>query len=189
VSHNLSAVRALCTSGILLEGGQIKKIGEVASVLDAYSSSVQATAQVVFPARTEIPTITRIAVDQEGLERGDLIVDIDYQLPFPIPMLIPGVAVSSPSGVPVFGSNPVFHKEGYTSPNTLNGTIRMSVLAPAIFSGTYKLSIWLSDFHKTYDVRLDAISFDFKPHQRPLNLPNLEVIGYLDPCATWRSIK
>ena len=188
VSHNLSAVRTLCKSGILLESGKIKTIGDIDTVLDVYSNTVQAMAQVEYIARPELPTITRIAIDQPDLERGDLIVDIGYQLPAPIPMLIPGVVVSSPAGMPVFGSNPVFHKDGYISPGSLCGTIRMSVINPPIFSGTYKLSVWLSDFHQTYDCRLDAISFDFKPHQRPLNLPNLETIGYLDPYATWRGI-
>lgn len=188
VSHNLHAVRSLCSTGILLDAGQIKQIGEIGPILDAYSSSVAIASQVAYAPNPNEPSITRIAIDQEGLQRGDLIVDISYQLPFPIQMVVPGIVVSSPYGTPVFGSNPRFHGQGYTSPDALSGTIRMSALNVPIFSGTYKLSVWLGDWHHNYDIRVDAVSFEFKPHQRPLNLPNLEISSYLDFPASWRKV-
>src|SRR5581483_3562011 len=43
VSHNMEAVRHLCTKGILLQRGQIAEFGNVASVVDGYLNSVQAT--------------------------------------------------------------------------------------------------------------------------------------------------
>jgi lipopolysaccharide transport system ATP-binding protein len=188
VSHNLHAVRSLCSSGILLSAGEIKKIGEVGQVLEAYSSTVAVASEVVFEANPNRPSITRISIDQAGLEKGDLIVDIGYQLPFSIQMVIPGLVVSSPLGMPVFGSNARFHKQGYHSPNELSGTIRMVANNLPLFSGTYKLSVWLGDWHQDYDCRMDAISFEFKPHQRPLNLPNLEISSYLDFPASWRKV-
>jgi lipopolysaccharide transport system ATP-binding protein len=36
VSHNLAALRALCTRGVWLEGGRVAATGDVASVVDAY---------------------------------------------------------------------------------------------------------------------------------------------------------
>jgi lipopolysaccharide transport system ATP-binding protein len=189
VSHNLHAVRALCSSGILLEKGKIKKIGEVGQVLEAYSNTVAATSEVVFEANPGKPFITRIAIDQDELEKGNLIVDIGYRLPFPVPMLVPGLMVSSTFGMPVFGSNARFHKQGYVSPNRLSGAIRMTANSLPIFSGVYKISVWLGDWHQDYDCRMDAISFEFKPHQNHPNTPDLETIGYLDSQASWRSIQ
>jgi lipopolysaccharide transport system ATP-binding protein len=44
VSHNMSAVRQLCESGIWLEGGQIKKIGPIGIVARAYSDDTRGRA-------------------------------------------------------------------------------------------------------------------------------------------------
>ena len=40
VSHNMAAVKSLCTRGIVLEHGKIKKIGSIDEVLDVYNSEV-----------------------------------------------------------------------------------------------------------------------------------------------------
>lgn len=37
VSHNLAAVRSLCTRGLLLAGGRLEEYGDIGPVLDAYS--------------------------------------------------------------------------------------------------------------------------------------------------------
>ncbi len=189
VSHNLHAVRALCNLGILLAAGEVKKIGDVSAVLETYANTAHAVSEVRFEPNPEKPSITRIAVDQAALEQGNLVVDIGYQLPAPLPVVVPGLAIFSPEGTPVFGTNARFHGKGYVSPSGLLGTIRMVASQVPIFSGVYKLSAWLGDWHQDYDCRLDAISFEFKPHQRPLNLPNLEAVGYLDPQATWRKVE
>jgi len=189
VSHNLHAVRTLCNLGILLAAGEVNKIGDVGAVLETYANSAQAASEVTFKADPEKPSITRLAINQAALEQGNLIVDVGYLLPAPLPMLIPGLAIFSPEGTPVFGSNARFHGKGYVSPSGLSGTIRMVANQVPIFSGTYKLSAWLGDWHQDYDCRLDAISFEFKPHQRPLNLPDLETVGYLDPQAVWRKVE
>src|SRR5437764_3808753 len=39
VSHNIAAIRQLCTKGVLLNNGKIESKGEIESVLDAYVKS------------------------------------------------------------------------------------------------------------------------------------------------------
>lgn len=36
VSHNMASIKALCKSGILLESGKLKKVGNMSSVIDSY---------------------------------------------------------------------------------------------------------------------------------------------------------
>jgi lipopolysaccharide transport system ATP-binding protein len=45
VSHNMGAIRRLCTRGIWLDGGQVQKIGTADECVDAYSASVEAMAE------------------------------------------------------------------------------------------------------------------------------------------------
>jgi len=47
VSHNMAAVKSLCTSGILMEHGTIKKIGSIDEVLDVYNSDAANVASAV----------------------------------------------------------------------------------------------------------------------------------------------
>ena len=39
VSHNMASVRQLCKSGVLLENGQVKKLGAISDVIDFYMSN------------------------------------------------------------------------------------------------------------------------------------------------------
>lgn len=39
VSHNMASIKALCNSGVLLENGQVKQVGDINSIIDAYVNS------------------------------------------------------------------------------------------------------------------------------------------------------
>ncbi len=43
VSHNMGAIRRLCTGGVWLDNGAVRRVGSAADCIDAYSSSVAAT--------------------------------------------------------------------------------------------------------------------------------------------------
>lgn len=188
VSHNLNAVRQLCKSGILLTRGQLTLAGEVGKVLDAYSNQASNQCEVSYEYKGHKPTITKISVHEDQLATGNLIIDVAYQSPTPLKPVIPGILVTSLHGSPVYGSNARFHNQGYESDGALSGTIRMTVKNLPVYSSVYKLSVWLGDAHRDYDMQLDALSFEFRPHQLPPNLPGLEYAGYLDVLATWRQV-
>ena len=63
VSHNMTAVRGLCTKGILLEKGQVQLAGPVAEALQAYSGkSTNLTSFSRAPRHTGKPTIIGVSV-------------------------------------------------------------------------------------------------------------------------------
>ncbi|MBG9389073.1 ABC transporter ATP-binding protein [Caenimonas aquaedulcis] len=65
VSHNLTALRNLCTTGLLLERGQLAGMGPIGAVLDQYAGHAASTYQVsVKPgaASAREPHVTRVAV-------------------------------------------------------------------------------------------------------------------------------
>jgi lipopolysaccharide transport system ATP-binding protein len=188
VSHNLNAVRQLCKSGILLTRGQLTLMGEVGKVLDAYSNQATNQCEVSYEYKGHKPTITKISIHEKALAEGTLMIDISYQSPTPLKPVVPGILITSLAGTPVYGSNARFHNAGYTSSDALAGTIRLTVEKLPVYSSVYKLSVWLGDAHRDYDMQLDTLSFEFRPHQLPPNMPGLEYAGYLDCPATWRQV-
>jgi len=87
VSHNMGAVRHLCTRGILLNRGQVSYDGPVDDVVNTYLASLTDVAEeVVFPPRPNAPvSITRLCIrNAEGKKTArftntdDLSLEIEY---------------------------------------------------------------------------------------------------------------
>ena len=80
VSHNMTAVRNLCKSGVLLENGMMKFVGKIEETLNTYLRDVVATNRFVSWAYEEAPCqdgirllSVKIANDDEVLYAGDAI--------------------------------------------------------------------------------------------------------------------
>lgn len=84
VSHNLAAVRALCTSGIYLEHGKVKHMGDITSAISSYLSSgiLQSTTTVH---REDNP---RIAIQVLNVEVRNIHDEITSQFPHDEPVNI-----------------------------------------------------------------------------------------------------
>ena len=186
VSHNLSALRTLCRTGILLDRGQLREVSPIGKAIQGYLGSTLTGNDIRFQADPKKPSITRVSLDQEGLKVGDLILDISYESPFSLSPPVPGVVITSASGIPVFGSNPKFHREGYAEAASQTGVVRMEARKLPLMGGTYHLSVWLGDWHSNYDHKPDALSFDFKLSSIHHQAPKSDDIGYLDFQATWK---
>jgi hypothetical protein len=140
---------------------------------------------VSFHARSGQPSITGVKVDEVELKRGNLIIDIDFVSPFDLVPLVPGVVIYSETGIPVWGSNPLFHR-GAFSQRSSAGTARMEAKTMPLASGNYLLSLWLSDGRVDYDHKSDVLSFDFRPEASDVARPRNEEVGHLDWPASWR---
>ena len=76
VSHNLTALRNLCTTGLLLERGQVADIGPIAGVLDKYAGHAASTYQVTVDpgvGGAREPHVNRVAlIPASGPEAGPI---------------------------------------------------------------------------------------------------------------------
>jgi lipopolysaccharide transport system ATP-binding protein len=185
VSHNMGVIQRLCMRGLCLEKGRILYTGEINEVVDGYLGRVMRESLVNFPPRPGQPSITAIKIDQNELKVGNLIVDIEFTSPFPLVPPVPGIVVSSKLGVPLWGSNPLFHNKNYPQRGLKVGTLRMEARALPLASDNYHLSIWLSDIHVDYDHKPDILSFNFLSEGGIAMRPPNEIIGNLDWPASW----
>jgi lipopolysaccharide transport system ATP-binding protein len=185
VSHNMGAVQQLCSRAIVLHNGQVSFNGSTEDAVASYLGSILAQCDVQFATDERRPSITAAQVNEDALLVGDLVVDIAFKSPFPLNPPVPGLVVTSNLGVPLFGSNPRFHRQDYSVKRLQQGVIRVEVRSLPLAPGNYRLSLWLGDWQTDYDQKPDALSFNFKPEAGHVSRPNSETIGHLDWPARW----
>jgi lipopolysaccharide transport system ATP-binding protein len=186
VSHNMGSIASLCKNVLLLQDGRVAAVGLAHQVIEAYTIGSKHALRVTFPPRTDAPSITGISLDEGALRRGDLSACIEFSSPFSLQQPVGGLVISSPTGVPIWGTNGRFHPN-----NVGTGSVNCGVLtcqAPAIplAPATYSVSAWLSDWHQDFDQKLDALSFEFRIDTDISRRPNRSVIGDMDWPASWR---
>jgi lipopolysaccharide transport system ATP-binding protein len=169
---------------LLLQRGRLRADGPVQEVLALYAEE---SSKALFEAdvRTDAPCVYRVELDQHALQAGDLRLAIRFCSPHRFEPVV-GVVVSSNQGGPVFGTNPLLHGNGYRAAMLDAGIATVTVADLPLYSGVYKVSVWLTDRHGTvYDVKTDALTFEFiAPEALPQGL-STDVIGPLRTSAVW----
>lgn len=183
VSHNMHSIRSLCSRAILLQSGQVVRTGPAADVISQYLHPIGASTHMEFAPSPAKPHIRRIALDDRGLQEGCIRLEVDFESPYSITHPLAGIVISNSEGIPVYGSNPRFHKEGYQAGVAQRGTITCLLRDLPISSGRYYLSVWFGDLSTDYEAKLDVLAFDYHNNYREPHVPDVSRIGSLCwPC-------
>jgi ABC-2 type transport system ATP-binding protein len=178
VSHGLMQVAQLCSTVAWLEKGVIKDIGPSYDVIGKYAVQSHDAAPKIEGELGERwgsheVEITRAEfVNADGvpvhvLKTGEPVsLQIDYTAHMPITEPVFGIRFTHLHGTTVWGSNT--KRMGF-QPATLNnsGTITLNIPELPILSGTYDLTVALTDQHETYEydhwerrVRFDVVQYN-----------------------------
>jgi ABC-2 type transport system ATP-binding protein len=178
VSHGLMQVAQLCSTVAWLEKGVIQEIGPSYEVIGKYAGQSHDAAPKIEGEIGERwgsheAEITRAEfVNADGvpvhvLKTGEPIsLQIDYTAHMPIKEPVFGIRITHLHGTNVWGSNT--KRMGF-QPATLNnsGTITLNIPELPILSGTYDLTVALTDQHETYEydhwerrVRFDVVQYN-----------------------------
>jgi len=80
VSHNISAIRSLCSKGLLLKEGRVENIGPIGSVLENYANEGNCSInEKIFTAtkqKTTVASLNRVAVRQKNGTQGERLSSI-----------------------------------------------------------------------------------------------------------------
>lgn len=186
VSHSLDLVEGVCDRVLWVENGRQRLVGEPRRVIDAYRQEVaekegeehraakqereQAGEEVSEELRwgsreAEITSIRMLAGDEERyhFETGeDLVFEIRARADRPLEDFVFGVAVSTPRGFEVWGTNTDL--EGYVA-GRFEGeaTVRLACPAMRFAPGEYVVDVAVhSKEGAPYDYQRRAISFTVK---------------------------
>jgi lipopolysaccharide transport system ATP-binding protein len=166
VSHNIAAVRSLCTTGMLLQGGRLLLAGPIDSVAERYleDANVQGHATTVSipqplerrPVRMESISTLRNGMPASRVETGDCLgFAVRFRSDEPIRRPIVGYLIRSARGENAVNANNYFLPSGdYPAPVT-EGTIVCDLGSLPLMAGSYSVSFWLGpnphDLHHVED--------------------------------------
>jgi lipopolysaccharide transport system ATP-binding protein len=173
VSHNMAAIKAICTTGLLLKRGHAAARGPISEIVDAYVKSAATTSetQLTFPIRADgRPQFARISTSTPRIEYGETL-EIDVELASAIPTSAAvEIEVHDERGVPI----------AYVSTAPMGGKLlRIGGVAPnqarfrlgplPLATGRYDLYFWLAiPYAECFHATREPLSFEVT-HSDPAN--------------------
>lgn len=176
VSHNLGAVRNLCTRACLLEHGTLAMIGTTGEVVDHYLRGqgqqhswikrFRSTETIDFDGISVLRPISFAACLVDGRDVGVFGTDQGIELRF---LFIPmsfisgtriGVMVRNIDGIPIFGSNAIIDEK---LANSSTQQVQVSCVIPShlLNRGTYVVDLGVDCLSRQPDQYLDPESLRF----------------------------
>jgi lipopolysaccharide transport system ATP-binding protein len=186
VSHNMGSVVSLCDSAIILQHGRVVDTGPPNCIVLSYTSSPLETATVKFPSRPNMPSITVISVDKEALRCGNFSASIEFVSPYPLRRPIGGILLSSVTGIPVWGSNGIYHSYEDNADSRSSGVLICECTNIPLVPSVYTVSVWLSDWQQVFDHKSNILRFQFRPQAENALRPSPDLIGHVDWPAFWK---
>ena len=195
VSHNLTALRNLCTEGLLLNGGAVETFGAISDVLRRYASNANeqgSTAVDIADAHPDKPAaIRRVAVQAsgDGTMAVDSGIDISVRIETRQPDMDMGVFVSCFDS----SQNRVFSSASFFMP-ALNGArlragsheFRCMLPAHLLNSGDYTLDVILvRDRSEVVLTESAVVSFHVEDPAKGIEGWNWPVQGIVYPRLEW----
>jgi lipopolysaccharide transport system ATP-binding protein len=156
VSHNLAAVRTLCTTACLLDAGQLVFHGAVEETITHYMRRLGqgdlAAPTVGFPPnlarspRMLTATLLCDGVPATALPMGGTLgVEVDFAAEQPLSTPRLGVVIHNAAGESVLCTNNRFLPSPAFTPAVTEGRIRCDLGSVPLMPGTYFLSLYLGD--------------------------------------------
>lgn len=181
VSHNMAAVRSLCTRGVLLENGKVKLIGSIDEVLDKYSIKEDTFSQVFVSKNNGVimkPQLTKVLIDKNEIESNNLVLKATFSSPISIKNPSLGIVVFNHLSNPVFGTNSRMHNKGYIDKRCKEGTMKLTINDLPLLPGHYYISLYFGDSIADFEIYEEVLKFELKDNlNNSLKTPDTKYIG------------
>jgi lipopolysaccharide transport system ATP-binding protein len=185
VSHNMEAVRRLCSRALLLEEGRLAAIGETGALIKKYleNAAAQASYQIVPPAPDEdVPGYAyRLVVENEnGKPAASLPVGRPWQVRVYFRVtrrmehFIAALGLRTAEGVPI--------RTGWSAPQTIEPGDYQAVFRETnlvLSAGIYHLVVGLSTYERTFHYADCAGALEIAEYSEGVNLVRLSRSGLI----------
>jgi lipopolysaccharide transport system ATP-binding protein len=176
VSHNISVIANLCTTGILLNKGRIHHTGNIVDAIDSYLRVGRSSKQVFDGEQVTSASIRQI---------GDKIeITAEYNANTEISMPCLGFVISDYLGNPICGTNPLVDGVRPLTVPMKSGTVKVLLEYPKLLNGTYRLSLWFGDGKDQFFTKKDCLMFDVV-NKLAKQQPPTSSVGSVFPQCIW----
>lgn len=178
VSHNMAAVKQLCTKAIVLEYGTVVFEGEIDKAISEYLKVNTISNSVVFTKGS----LNELNITQEA---EDLVIIAKYHSERKIDIPNLGFVIYNEFGDPIFGGSPIIHNFDLSGEKTFNkGEIMVKILNPRLVDGIYTMSVWFGDSKENHFEALECVLFEVKGMVN-IKYVNTSYIGSITPILEW----
>jgi lipopolysaccharide transport system ATP-binding protein len=161
VSHNMAAVKRLCSKGILVENGLISFEGKINDVLSLYENTNNQNVNMEFVGNKVI----KKAILNENLQvlkyKSKFKLDVYFESNDFIKNLVLGIVIKDLNDTEIIGiNNKHYLFDRINNDNTIKGKISLIINEFSLLPGKYKLDIFLGDSINDIEIVRDAIIFN-----------------------------
>jgi len=181
VSHNMDAVRQLCTKGILLEHGKVKHKGNIDTVLNLYNLKNDTYSKTLFVSKNiEVikPQLKSVYLDENEISLNNLVLEADFISSNEINNPALGIVIYNYLNNPVFGTNSRIHNNGYIEKKCKEGKIKLTIKDLPLLPGHYFVSLFFGDSIVDFEKYEEILKFEIKNNNTTfINVPDVRFIG------------
>ena len=139
VSHNMAAVRNLCSCAVLLENGKIKQSGKTELIIESYISEKSGKENIYYPENNVVTSV-------QAIQKNDKIeLNLNYKSKKLIKQPVFGFIFYDNYDNPIFGTNPLMNGILNFGNPKKEGEVKVIIKSPKLADGSYPVSIWFHD--------------------------------------------
>ena len=178
VSHNMAAVKSLCTRGIVLENGIVVFEGSIDQAISTYLKVYNVKSKATF---LNAP-ILELNVEQK---KSDLVISAKYNSKEKIDIPNLGFIIYNEFGYPILGGNPIINNIRISVDKIFKeGNIQVRIINPRLIDGAYTMSVWFGNSKENHFEALECIMFEIKD-MVDIKYVNTSFIGSISPDLKW----
>jgi lipopolysaccharide transport system ATP-binding protein len=193
VSHNMAAIRTMCSSAIVLDGGKIIRTGSPSECISLYGerNSLEHGPSWTRPPQSELQSLAIMQVNSQlAGEQPNLALDLEIFLESASKHKAAFLAVdiTDISGTVLMQALP--QVEGFIEDMERHHRIRLEIDLPPLIPGKYLLTVWVGSHNtETLDEVNEIASFEiFESPTKGRMYPHTVEHGYIVPRASVRLV-
>jgi lipopolysaccharide transport system ATP-binding protein len=160
VSHNMAAVRSLCTRGIVLENGKIKFDGKTEDALDIYQKENNLNVDTEYFGEGLIKHVILYSLNQKIKYKDALKLDVYIETQELIKNLVLGIIIKDLNDVDLVGiNNRHYLFDKINQSDVYKGKITVIIEELNLLPGIYKIDLFLGDSINDREIIKEVITF------------------------------
>jgi lipopolysaccharide transport system ATP-binding protein len=160
VSHNMAAVKSLCTRGILIENGKIKFDGKTADALDVYQKENNLNIDTEYFGEGLIKRVILYSLNQTIKYKSALKLDVYIETQDLIKNLVLGIIIKDLNDVELVGiNNRHYLFDKINRSDVYKGKVTVIIEELNLLPGIYKIDLFLGDSINDREIIKEVITF------------------------------
>jgi lipopolysaccharide transport system ATP-binding protein len=174
VSHNMAAVKSLCTRGIVLEHGRVVFEGVINEALDKYQFETVEQHKYEYFGSKFIKRAVLHARSNTIIYNSSFTLEVFFDTTISITNLVLGIVIKDVNDVEIIGiNNRHYHGNKINTTNIYSGSVTVFIEKLQLLPGLYKIDIYLGDSTTDIEVTNEAIKFTVSESEKNITLSSL----------------